>query len=107
MTPFDNVGTTRLSTSVHDRLCRLAVTYQDAGSERGIVALRAPLPPEEVPAGLAAALGADAEAVTPATPEHPDVPQGSSPRGAIDPTPGAGDAPGLRGHRSPRRSPWV
>ena len=30
MNPYDNVGTTRLSTSVHDRLCRLAITYQDA-----------------------------------------------------------------------------
>jgi len=51
MNPFDNVGTTRLSTSVHDRLCRLAVTYQDSGAERGIVALRAPLPPGEGPGG--------------------------------------------------------
>src|SRR6202042_1641162 len=42
MNPYDNIGTTRLSTSVHDRLCRLAVTYQDAAAERGIVALRAP-----------------------------------------------------------------
>ena len=44
MNPYDNVGTTRLSTSVHDRLCRLAIGYQDAAAERGIVALRAPLP---------------------------------------------------------------
>ena len=44
MNPYDNVGTTRLSTSVHDRLCRLSITYQDAAAERGIVALRAPLP---------------------------------------------------------------
>jgi NAD(P)-dependent dehydrogenase (short-subunit alcohol dehydrogenase family) len=44
MNPYDNVGTTRLSTSVHDRMCRLAVSYQDAAAERGIVALRAPLP---------------------------------------------------------------
>src|SRR6202451_3217999 len=42
MNPYDNIGTTRLSTSVHDRLCRLAVTYQDAAAERSIVALRAP-----------------------------------------------------------------
>src|SRR5215468_2025618 len=53
MNPYDNVGTTRLSTSVHDRLCRLAVTYQDADSERGIVALRAGLR-AEIPADLAA-----------------------------------------------------
>ena len=44
MNPYDNVGTTRLSTSVHDRICRLAVSYQDAAAETGIVALRAPLP---------------------------------------------------------------
>src|ERR1700722_11850710 len=37
MNPYDNIGTTRLSTSVHDRLCRLAIGYQDAPSERGIV----------------------------------------------------------------------
>src|SRR6202451_447400 len=42
MNPYDSVGTTRLSTSVHDRLCRLAITYQDAESERGVVAPRAP-----------------------------------------------------------------
>ena len=97
MNPFDNVGTTRLSTSVHDRLCRLAVTYQDEDAERGIVALRAPLPPDEVPAGLAAALVADAVAVTRATREHPDVRQGSSVRGAIDLTLVAGELLGLRG----------
>ena len=53
MNPYDNVGTTRLSTSVHDRICRLAIGYQDAAAERGIVALRAPLPdrrPRAVPA---------------------------------------------------------
>ena len=37
MNPYDNIGTTRLSTSVHDRLCRLAIGYQDAAAERGIV----------------------------------------------------------------------
>src|SRR5262249_28851529 len=65
MNPYDNIGTARLSTSVHDRLCRLAMGYQDAAAERGIVALRAPLPgraPE-----LAGRLAADAVAVTRAT----------------------------------------
>jgi MoxR-like ATPase len=97
MNPYDNVGTTRLSTSVHDRLCRLAVTYQDAQAERGIVALRAVLPPQDVPAGLADALVSDAVAVTRATREHPDVRQGSSVRGAIDLTLVAGELLGLRG----------
>ena len=96
MNPYDNVGTTRLSTSVHDRLCRLAVTYQDAESERGIVALRAGLR-AEIPAEEAAALMSDAVAVTRATREHPDVRQGSSVRGAIDLTLVAGELLALRG----------
>ena len=101
MNPYDNVGTTRLSTSVHDRLCRLAVTYQDSESERGIVALRAPLPEGDVPSELATALIADAVAVTRATREHPDVRQGSSVRGAIDLTLIAGELLALRGIRDP------
>jgi len=84
MNPYDNVGTTRLSTSVHDRLCRLAIGYQDAEAERGIVALRAPLPAEEFPPLLASRLTSDAVALTRATREHPDIRQGSSVRGAID-----------------------
>ena len=94
MNPYDNVGTTRLSTSVHDRICRLAVSYQDAAAERGIVALRAPLP------GLASdryeRLVGDAVAVTRATREHPDIRQGSSVRGAIDLTLVAGQLFALR-----------
>jgi MoxR-like ATPase len=82
MNPFDNVGTTRLSTSVHDRMCRLAISYQDAAAERGIVALRAPVP--ELPGDRWARLIADAVAVTRATREHEDIRQGSSVRGAID-----------------------
>ena len=82
MNPFDNVGTTRLSTSVHDRMCRLAISYQDAAAERGIVALRAPVP--ELPALRRDRLIADAVAVTRATREHEDIRQGSSVRGAID-----------------------
>ena len=87
MNPYDNIGTTRLSTSVHDRLCRLAVTYQDAAAERGIVALRAPHFAHAL-ADLKPAryerLVADAVAVTRATRAHEDIRQGSSVRGAID-----------------------
>ena len=100
MNPYDNVGTTRLSTSVHDRLCRLAITYQDAAAERGIVALRAPLP--DLDPALYARLVADAVAVTRATREHPDIRQGSSVRGAIDLTLVAGQL--LRLARTSRRS---
>jgi MoxR-like ATPase len=95
MNPYDNVGTTRLSTSVHDRMCRLAVSYQDAAAERGIVALRAPLP-ELAPPRYARLVG-DAVAVTRATREHPDIRQGSSVRGAIDLALVAGQLLGLRG----------
>ena len=79
MNPYDNVGTTRLSTSVSDRLNRIVVGYQDAEAERGIVALRTGLT-----GGLADRIIPDAVAVTRATREHPDVRQGSSVRGAID-----------------------
>ena len=82
MNPYDNIGTTRLSTSVHDRLCRLAITYQDANAERGIVALRAPLP--DLKPAVYERLVADAVAVTRKTRVHPDIRQGSSVRGAID-----------------------
>jgi MoxR-like ATPase len=82
MNPYDNVGTTRLSTSVHDRLCRLAIGYQDAAAERGIVVLRAPLP--NLHPDIYERLVADAVALTRATREHIDIRQGSSVRGAID-----------------------
>ena len=95
MNPYDNVGTTRLSTSVHDRICRLAIGYQDAAAERGIVALRAPLP--ELAPALHDRLAGDAVAVTRATREHPDIRQGSSVRGAIDLTLVAGQLFALRG----------
>jgi MoxR-like ATPase len=76
MNPYDNIGTTRLSSGVLDRLCRLAVDYQDAAAERGIVAWRTEVD--------SARLVADAVAVTRATREREDVRQGSSVRGAID-----------------------
>ena len=79
MNPFDNVGTTRLSMSVSDRLNRIVVDYQDAPAEEGIVALRA-----ELSGPLGERIIADAVAVTRLTRTHPDVRQGSSVRGAID-----------------------
>ncbi|MDL9945482.1 MoxR family ATPase [Gordonia sp. ABSL11-1] len=76
MNPYDNVGTTRLSTSVHDRMCRLVVDYQDAEAESEIVSRRA--------APVGARVVADAVTVTRATRDRDDVRQGSSVRGAID-----------------------
>ncbi|MGC5629228.1 AAA family ATPase [Georgenia sp. Z1344] len=97
MNPYDNVGTTRLSSSVHDRFNRLVVDYQGADDERAIVALRTGLGPsdsigtittpdddDQLPADLAAALVADSVALTRATRDHEDTRQGSSVRGAID-----------------------
>jgi MoxR-like ATPase len=80
MNPYDNVGTTRLSMSIRDRFCRLAITYQDADAEQEIVARRAGVDRR----GPAAREIGDAVALTRATREHPDIRQGSSVRGAID-----------------------
>lgn len=76
MNPFDNVGTSRISASFYDRLCRLAIDYQSEDEDRRIVALRTGSGDE--------GLVADAVALTRATRTHPDVRQGSSVRGAID-----------------------
>lgn len=76
MNPYDNIGTTRLSTSVHDRMCRLVITYQDATAEREIVSRRTGID--------SARVVADAVAVTRVTRERDDIRQGSSVRGAID-----------------------
>jgi MoxR-like ATPase len=76
MNPFDNVGTTRISASFYDRLCRLAVGYQSAEEDQQIVALRTGTSETD--------LVVDAVALTRATRDHPDVRQGSSVRGAID-----------------------
>ena len=65
---------------MHDRLCRLAVDYQDEDAERGIVALRT----DAAEGDRLPRLIADAVAVTRATRVHPDIRQGSSVRGAID-----------------------
>jgi MoxR-like ATPase len=81
MNPYDNVGTTRVSVSVHDRLCRLSLSYQDAVAEREIVRLRAGVSSGQ---RLGARLVLDAVEVTRATRAHADVRQGSSVRGAID-----------------------
>ena len=99
MNPYDNVGTTRLSTSVHDRLCRLAITYQDAESERGIVALRAPLP--DLDPGLYARAGRRRGRGDPGHPRAPGRPAGQQRARRHRHDPDRGAAPGLAGdHRS-------
>jgi MoxR-like ATPase len=81
MNPYDNVGTTRLSTSIKDRLCRLEVGYQDELSEREIVTRRGGAERDDE---LAERLVCDAVAVVRMTRAHEAVRQGSSVRGAID-----------------------
>jgi MoxR-like ATPase len=76
MNPYDNVGTARISASVYDRWCRLALDYQSAEDEAAIVAVRT--------ASADTALIADAVALTRATRTHPELRRGASVRGAID-----------------------
>ncbi|HLS48667.1 MAG TPA: MoxR family ATPase [Actinomycetaceae bacterium] len=98
MNPHDNVGTTALAMSVHDRFNRLEVGYQDAEAELAIVAMHANGTHASgtqgdgvshdgtagAPARLAESLRHDAVQLTRATREHPEIRQGSSVRGAID-----------------------
>jgi MoxR-like ATPase len=77
MNPFDNVGTTRVSVSVYDRLCRLAVGYQSREEECEIVALRSG-------GDVAADVVTFSVDLARASRDHPDLRTGSSVRGAID-----------------------
>src|SRR5438270_9208666 len=76
MNPYDNVGTARISASVYDRWCRLALDYQPAEEEEAIVAVRT--------GSANRRLIADAVALTRATRHHPDLRRGSSVLGALD-----------------------
>jgi len=77
MNPFDNVGTSRISSSVHDRLCRIAIGYQGVDEEQEIVRWRAGTAADE-------RMVADAVDLVRATRSHLELRQGSSVRGAID-----------------------
>ena len=75
MNPFDAVGTARVSQAIADRMCRIAISYQDASGERRIVT---------TVTGVDGALQASAVDLTRLTREHARVRMGSSVRGAID-----------------------
>ncbi|MDA0181162.1 MoxR family ATPase [Solirubrobacter phytolaccae] len=75
MNPFDAVGTARVSQAIADRMCRIAIGYQDAVGERRIV---------KAVAGVDGALPAAAVELTRLTREHAQVRMGASVRGAID-----------------------
>ncbi len=95
MNPYDTVGTSRLSSAVYDRICHLAMGYQDERTERHIVELRAhglPATDEAAQRTLARAVAA-----TRATRTHRDVRMGASVRGAMDLCDVAAHLSGLRG----------
>jgi MoxR-like ATPase len=75
MNPFDAVGTARVSQAISDRMCRVAIGYQDDAGERRIV---------ETVTGHGGPLVAPAVALGRLTREHPQVRMGASVRGAID-----------------------
>jgi MoxR-like ATPase len=72
MNPFDAVGTARVSQAISDRMCRIAIGYQDEAGERAIVERTAG---DDDPRAVA---------IVRASRTHPHVQMGSSVRGAID-----------------------
>lgn len=76
MNPYDTVGTGRISVSIYDRLCRLALGYQSTEEEAAIVRVRSGSDDEP--------LVQAAVALTRSTRQHPDLRLGASVRGAID-----------------------
>ncbi len=76
MNPFDAVGTARISSAIYDRVCRMAVGYQDAADERSITARHGAAVDDE--------WMARAVELVRRTRTHPDIRIGSSVRGAID-----------------------
>lgn len=80
MNPFDAVGTARISGAIYDRVCRVAMGYQDAADERAIVA-RALADTDGAPSAEWVSRAVDAVR---ATRSHADLRVGSSVRGAID-----------------------
>jgi MoxR-like ATPase len=91
MNPFDAVGTARISAAVYDRVCRLAVDYQDAADEVDIVA--AEVPCDGLPDGWMPKV----VTLVRLTRGHVDIRVGSSVRGAIDMTSVAASLAAIRG----------
>ena len=75
MNPFDAIGTARVGQAIYDRMCRIALGYQDAAAEERIV---------ERVTGIAGELTEVAVALARATREHEALRTGSSVRGSID-----------------------
>lgn len=82
MNPFDAIGTARISAAIYDRVCRVAVGYQDADDEVAIV--RAALATIDTFGTIDADWLQRVVEVVRRSREHPEVRVGSSVRGAID-----------------------
>jgi MoxR-like ATPase len=76
MNPFDAIGTARIAGAVYDRVCRVAMGYQDAADERAIV--------ERQVTGVPVGVVERAVGLVRDTRHHVDLRSGSSVRGAID-----------------------
>jgi MoxR-like ATPase len=76
MNPYDSVGTSRISSAISDRVCRIYVDYQSDAEEVEIVTRRTGV---DNPPLLTAVVN-----LVRATRKHPHVRIGSSVRGAID-----------------------
>ncbi len=76
MNPYDAVGTSRISSAISDRVCRVYVDYQSAQDEVEIVARRTEV---DNPPLLTAVVN-----LVRATRKHPPIRVGASVRGAID-----------------------
>ena len=109
MNPHDGVGTNRIGQAVYDRLCRVAVGYQDEPHERSIVrkicGLSEPTGHAQIDGHLyrrfskieaQQATTEIAVSLVRGTRTHPDLRIGSSVRGAIDMTLLAGELGDLR-----------
>jgi magnesium chelatase subunit D len=75
MNPFDAVGTARVGQAIYDRMCRIALGYQDRPAEEAIV---------ERVTGVAGDLTGIAVELARATRTHEALRTGSSVRGSID-----------------------
>ncbi|MCL6095962.1 MAG: AAA family ATPase [Actinobacteria bacterium] len=95
MNPFDAVGTSRISQAVYDRMCRIAIGYQDFSGECAIV---------DRLTGHSDEISEIAVELVRATRSHRDIVTGSSVRGAIDLTHLAFGLAKLRGESVPSRT---
>ena len=98
MNPFDAIGTARISSAVYDRVCRVAIGYQDAVDETAIVARHGA--PQPGRSGWRKVVE-----VVRRTRSHPDLRHGSSVRGAIDTAKVAASLAAIRGVDDDRRPP--